>query len=522
METTTGKQQQAYYDDAELRKRLRAAGYDDSKLDGQVLPPDVLKQALDADCPEADNFKKTMEAWSQGGMAKAVEVKEELIADVKAEATLPTPKLGGAAYHGLIARIARTASWKSEAVESSVMQHVMVRLGTIIGSAVTLRIGDTVRPLVCNALIVGPTSKGRKGTSTHLAAKLFKMAELLQDAYCSFPLQELGALSTGEGLIDKVRDGFTIPATAKTKPVDVPGVVDKRLLCDVSEFGSVLAVCRREGATIGHVIRDAFDCKTLTVPTRNNPIKATGAHVSIIGSITDKELTTLLTENDKSNGVANRFPMYWSARSKLVPIPTAVPDEACQLLAEQLAKVIGYARLGHVVTFSPAARVMWEHSYRERAREALPPDVAVVLERRDVYILIHASLYALADFSDVIEVVHLEAALAWSVFARDTAMFIFSNGLALAHAERQNNLANHIVAALAELAPQSTDGEVPHNKLTERLTNNGKKKGLTAKMIVEAIEALLKDAPPRISKRTVQTSGRPLTLYRVLPAQATI
>jgi hypothetical protein len=40
---------------------------------------------------------------------------------------------------------------------------------------------------------------------------------------------------------------------------------------------------------------------------KNSPLKATGAHISIIGHITKDELRARLTRTDMANGLANRF-----------------------------------------------------------------------------------------------------------------------------------------------------------------------------------------------------------------------
>ncbi len=47
----------------------------------------------------------------------------------------------------------------------------------------------------------------------------------------------------------------------------------------------------REGNTLSAIIRQAWDTGNLQVKTRNNPNRATGAHISIIGHITKDELS---------------------------------------------------------------------------------------------------------------------------------------------------------------------------------------------------------------------------------------
>ena len=90
-------------------------------------------------------------------------------------------------------------------------------------------------------------------------------------------------ISSGEGLIAVVRDGCGDGDEGET---------DKRLLVVEPEFArGVLAVAVREGSIVSHVIRDAWSTGTLRNLTKRDPVKATGADISIIGHITAEELT---------------------------------------------------------------------------------------------------------------------------------------------------------------------------------------------------------------------------------------
>jgi hypothetical protein len=75
----------------------------------------------------------------------------------------------------------------------------------------------------------------------------------------------------------------------------------------------------RHGNTLSPTIRNAWDGKRLQTLTRNSPLKATGAHVSIIGHITRDELRARLSRTNMANGFANRFIFARVKRSKLLP-----------------------------------------------------------------------------------------------------------------------------------------------------------------------------------------------------------
>src|SRR5262245_28335506 len=94
---------------------------------------------------------------------------------------------------------------------------------------------------------------------------------------------------------------------------------DHRLLVVETELVSMFKVCGREGNTLSPVIRSAWDSATLSTMTRNNPMTAPGAHISIIGHITAEELRRHLNSTEAANGLGNRFLWFAVRRSRLLP-----------------------------------------------------------------------------------------------------------------------------------------------------------------------------------------------------------
>ena len=74
-----------------------------------------------------------------------------------------------------------------------------------------------------------------------------------------------------------------------------------------SEFASVLRVSGRDGNTLSPVMRNAWDSGNLRILTKNNPVQASEAHISIIGHITRDELLRYMDNTEAANGFANRF-----------------------------------------------------------------------------------------------------------------------------------------------------------------------------------------------------------------------
>ena len=153
------------------------------------------------------------------------------------------------------------------------------------------------------AILIGDSSKARKGSSFDHVAKL------MSEADPAFPARMSTGLSSGEGLIWTLRD----PAGQD------PGNPDKRLLVLEPEFASVLKAASREISTLSPTLRSAWDGRPLAVLTRTAPARATGAHVAIIGHITHTELRRYASAIEIANGLLNRFLLFCVRRVRLLP-----------------------------------------------------------------------------------------------------------------------------------------------------------------------------------------------------------
>src|SRR5207249_3881129 len=85
-----------------------------------------------------------------------------------------------------------------------------------------------------------------------------------------------------------------------------------------TEFGGVLRALERDGNKLSALVRQSWDSGNLSSLTKS-PLKATKAHISIIGHITSEELLKLLSRIDAANGFANRFLWFAVRRARLLP-----------------------------------------------------------------------------------------------------------------------------------------------------------------------------------------------------------
>src|SRR5436190_678617 len=194
----------------------------------------------------------------------------------------PWPTLDPAAFHGLAGQIVRAIEPETEADPAAVLLTTLSMFGNAVGSGPHTVADGAQHPARLHVVVVGDTARSRKGTSVHNVRRIFDAADPVWARDRLFD----GGLSTGEGVIAAVRDGDD----------DIEGVLDKRLLVVESEFARVLSVANRDGNILSNVIRQAWDSGNLRVITRKDPLKATAAHISIVGHITREELLRRLTD----------------------------------------------------------------------------------------------------------------------------------------------------------------------------------------------------------------------------------
>jgi hypothetical protein len=453
----------------------------------------------------SDDWTRTFEAMGRAkGSGQSKRKRGQDDEEEFSDYVLPRPELHDVAYHGILREMVGAACANSEAVPSTVAVHILARFAVTMGRTAHINIGDEQRHLRMNALIVGPTSKGRKGTSAEMPRRLFQLVEskLGIDAV---PVKVLTALATGEGLIHQVRDPYH---NHDGELVDA-GVFDKRLLCNVSEFAGVMAQARREAATISVVLRDAFDGVTLTIPTKTSFNQATDTHIVVIGSVPETEILKTLTSTDITNGLANRFPMFYSVRTKSVPFPKPTDPDLVEKFATYIVEALFLAISVGEVRMTAEAREYWEVIYTELEERAHPPEVAALLARQGTYTLIFAALLALLNQEKEIGPDHLTAASAWVDYWEETTLFVFSNGEKNEQAIKMHMLKDDIVDVIALLGGR----DVPHSDVANKVTNKYQKRWPTAKDVKIAVELLQRESPPRIYSRSITTYGRAANFY---------
>jgi len=351
--------------------------------------------------------------------------------DTEPTRTWPAP-LEPEAFHGLAGELVQSLLPDTEADPVALLLQVLVAYGNAVNRTAVQEIeGDLHYPNLF-AVMVGATSKGRKGTAWGRVRRFFGLAD---PAWTEHRI--LSGLSSGEGMIWAVRDPISKQEKAprrageplRYEQIEVdPGVRDKRLLALEPEFASVLRRIEQEGNSLSALMRLAWDTGMLSTLTKNAPATATHAHVSIIGHITGHELLRYLSRTELANGFANRFLFACVRRSKLLPRGGRVSDAELLPFSTRLRRALDHACKTPRLIMGEATWEVWDAIYPTLSGE-YPGLVGAMLSRAEAQVRRLAGLYALLDGGNVITSVHLLAALAVWQFCAESVCFVFGDAV---------------------------------------------------------------------------------------------
>ncbi len=334
-----------------------------------------------------------------------------------------------AVFFGLAGDIVRAVEPHSEADPVALLFQTLVAFGNIVGRGPHFIAESDVHATNLYTVLVGATSKGRKGSSWAQVRNVF---EPVQPLWAGERVQS--GLSSGEGLIWAVRDPIEqrTPIRQNGRVVDYefvivdPGMEDKRLLAFESEFCAPLRLMARDGNILSAVLRQAWDSGRLRTITKTSPARATGAHISVIGHATKEELLRYLNSTEAAAGFANRFLWVCVRRSKFLPEGGRVDEVDLQRLIQRVQAAVDFARTVGMMRRDEAAREIWRRVYPHLS-EGRSGLLGAVLARAEAQVMRLAMVYALLDLSVSIRREHLRAALALWDYVDASARFIFGD-----------------------------------------------------------------------------------------------
>lgn len=321
-----------------------------------------------------------------------------------------------AALHGPAGEFVTRTAPHTESDPMALLAQFLVAFGAAAGRDIHYAVEATRHHLNEFVILVGPSGKGRKGSSwDHVDALLEQIDQDFTERCIS------SGLSSGEGLIWEVRDpeaGDGVAAVGR----------DKRRLVLESEFAQVLKVLAREGNTLSPVIRNAWDAKTLQTIAKNTPVRARDAHIAIVGHITKDELLRYITATELANGFFNRFLVIAVQRSQELPFGGRLAGDDLARVRQATSTALRFASIPRQLTFDAEARGSWIEIYGplSRGEHGL---LGAATRRAEAHVVRLAAIYATLDCSERICLPHLEAALAVWRYSADSARWIFGDSL---------------------------------------------------------------------------------------------
>jgi hypothetical protein len=395
-----------------------------------------------------------------------------------------------AAYHGPAGEVVKTIEPHSEADPVALLLQFLTLVGNVIGSTPYFQVESDRHRANLFGVLVGESAKGRKGTSMGRVRAIVKVAD---ETWSEDRIK--GGLSSGEGLINEVRDPVQKydAKEQRWETVD-PGAADKRLMIVEPEFAGALSVAERHGNTLSPLIRRAWDGDKLATLTRNSPLTAKDAHISIIAHITQEELRARITRTEMANGFANRFLFALIRRSKELPFGGTLSDSDILQMGERLKAAVDRAGAVGRVSMTDTAKERWAAIYSALSA-AQPGLLGAITARAEPQTIRLALIYALLDGSSDIDEPHLRAALAVWEYCEASAAHIFGNSLG-------DPVADEIERALHQVA----DAGMSRSAIRDLFGRNK-----SADRIGAALALLMTRG--RARPETMVTGGRPSEIW---------
>jgi hypothetical protein len=335
----------------------------------------------------------------------------------------PWATLHGDALHGLAGEVVATIEPHTEADPVALLLQLLTYFGNSLNRGPYYQVESDRHFTNLYTVLVGETSKGRKGVA---ANRIRQVVQSFAPSWVKKCIQS--GLSSGEGVIQAIRDPITKENDKGKEVVVDKGVKDKRLLLDEREFFGALAVMQRQGNIVSRVVRDAWDGRDLQTLTKNSPLYASEPMVSIVGGITADELRRTLDQTSMANGYANRFLFACVRRARVLPFGGSLKQKEIDALGAKLKAVHLKACMRERMQMDAKARELWAAVYPELSAGA-PGMLGAICGRAEAQTVRLALIYALLDGASKIGVVHLKAGLALWRYCADSARYIFGNSL---------------------------------------------------------------------------------------------
>jgi hypothetical protein len=393
----------------------------------------------------------------------------------------PNPILSDAALYGVAGLAVCGLAPHSEAHPAAILLQLLAAFGNVVGPAPHCMVDATRHGLNLFVVLVGESSKARKGTSWNQIRRLF--------AEVDHPW-----------VAERVTTARLTPAALIYALRDQHPPTDRRLLALSEEFAAVLHSLRQAKGHLSPLLRCAWDSGDLHSLAGLHPIQATGTHISLIAHITQRELAENLHPTEAHNGFANRC--LWTAVQRSQCLPEGGNLEAHELsaIAAELRRALDWVGDAHALRLvrDDQARALWHDRYRVLS-QVRPGLYGAATSRAEAQVLRLSALYAVLDCSPIIGLPHLQAALAvWDYCSASASLFF---GTATG---------DHTTDRILEAINASTAGCLSRMQITALFHGR-----LSSSRIEAALEQLI--SLGAIYPSSQPSGGRPSTLWSAIP-----
>jgi hypothetical protein len=388
--------------------------------------------------------------------------------------------LDEAALYGVAGLAVRALAPHTEAHPAAILLQLLAAFGNAAGPGPHCMVDATRHGLNLFVVLVGESSKARKGTSWNQIRRLFSEVD-------------------HPWVTERVTTARLTPAALIYDLRDQQPATDRRLLALSEEFAGALHDLGRAKGRLSPLLRCAWDSGDLSAMDGRGPIHATGTHISLIAHITPRELAQHLHPTEAHNGFANRC--LWTAvqRSQCLPEGGNMGSHEVSAVAAELRRVLDWARnTGSVrLTRDDEARALWQECYPalSQVRQGL---YGAATSRAEAQVLRLSAIYSVLDCSSTIALPHLQAALAVWDYCSAGAAFLFGTSTGDPNADR-----------IREAIEASSDG-LSRKQISALFHGH-----LSSDRIEAALDQLVSLGAIRL--RSLPSGGRPSTLWSAIP-----
>jgi hypothetical protein len=325
------------------------------------------------------------------------------------------PTLREPALHGLAGEVVRALAPHSEADPAALLLQFLAAFGNLIGSNPHALVGSTRHALNLFVILVGETSKARKGTSWR------QVAELFAEADPAWARQRVTTIRpTPANILESLRDREPTRESARES------ANDRRLFLLAEEFASVLPLLSRQSGQLSALLRCAWDGSDLTAHDGHHVVRAIAPHISLVGHISQFELVQRFSNDQCHNGFANRCLWVSARRSQSLPEGGSVPPDQSAALVRELTRITHWVNSQPQLIFrrTEEARALWNDCYPALSQSRADAYGAAT-SRAEAQVLRLSALYAALDASPIVETCHLHAALAVWDYCQASARLFF-------------------------------------------------------------------------------------------------